>query len=110
MTLLLVLVLGVLLPSTVTSHTIVPKPLNQTTTNTVLNLNAHDFNFTATEKNSPLLQAAFTRYSEILLHAKRGLNSNSLADQRSLDWLLSSSLLSKTEYDELTARVLKKIQ
>ena len=105
MTLLLVLVLGVLLPSTVTSQTIVPKPLNQTTTNTVLNLNAHDFNFTATEKNSPLLQAAFTRYSKILLHAKRGLNSNSLADQRSLDWLLSSSLLSKTEYDELTARV-----
>lgn len=51
------------------------------------------------------MQAAFKRYSALLQHSKRGLSSASLADQRSLDWLRSSSLLTAAEYAALTARV-----
>lgn len=84
---------------------IVPRPLNQTSDGQLISLDIHKFDFAATGKDSALLQAAFKRYSALLAHGRRGLTSASLADQRSLDWLRSSSLLSAEEHASLTARV-----
>eukprot|EP00729_Bicosta_minor_P023913 gene23913-4435_t len=91
-----------------TALSIVPKPLNQTTASTLYSLDARHFDFSATNKDSPLLQKAFTRYSALLGHntrAARASSSSSLADQRSLDWLRSSALISAEEYATLSARV-----
>lgn len=88
-----------------TALSIVPKPLNQTTASTLYSLDARHFDFSATNKDSPLLQKAFTRYSALLGHNTRASSSSSLADQRSLDWLRSSALISAEEYATLSARV-----
>ena len=86
--------------------TIVPKPLTQTTSTDILYLDAKTFNFSATASSlSPLLSKAFSRYSTLFSHQQRSLSSSSLADQRSLDWLLSTSIINPTEYAELTNRI-----
>ena len=73
-------------PLHVSALTIVPKPQYQAMNATVLTLDAKRFTFAATGNDSPLLQAAFTRYAALLGRSSRGLTSAGLADQRSLDW------------------------
>lgn len=92
-------------PLHVSALTIVPKPQYQAMNATVLTLDAKRFTFAATGNDSPLLQAAFTRYAALLGRSSRGLTSAGLADQRSLDWLRSTGLLTAAEFAALTARV-----
>ena len=79
-------VLALASPLHVSALTIVPKPQYQATNATVLTLDAKRFTFAATGNDSPLLQAAFTRYAALLGRSSRSLTSAGLADQRSLDW------------------------
>ena len=103
--LLLALLLLLTTPHGTSSLSIVPKPRNQTTDHNITLTTVQNLTFSATNQSSPLLQKAFERYATLIRRNQRGLSSESLADQRSLDWLLSSSLLSQQEYDDLTARV-----
>ena len=84
---------------------IVPKPRNITAKGgPPLSLSSLKFQFAAKGKvDSPLLRAAFKRYAAILTaHHSSG---SSLNDKRSLDWLLSSSLLSPSEHAALASRI-----
>jgi hypothetical protein len=57
----------ILLVISASSLSIVPKPLKQTTHGPTLHLDAQNITFTATGKDSPLLQAAFKRYAALIV-------------------------------------------
>ena len=90
---------------------LVPKPRNETRSGQIFSL-ADNFTFAASgtgaapgTASAALLEAAFKRYSALLFRSGHRNTGASLADQRSVDWLLASSVISVEEHAAISARV-----